>query len=50
MELKYIIIIGYLVVMNIVSCPKKAITLLGKQVVEQCRYEKFVQSENHPGD
>ena len=32
------------------SCPKKAITLLGKQVVEQCRYEKFVQSENHLGD
>ena len=24
------------------SCPKKAITLLGKEVVEQCRYEKYV--------
>ena len=23
------------------SCPKKAITLLGKEVVEQCRYEKY---------
>ena len=28
------------------SCPKQAITLLGKVVVEQCRYEKFVQTEN----
>ena len=28
------------------SCPKQAITLLGKVVVEQCRYEKFVQPEN----
>lgn len=23
------------------SCPKKAITLLGNEVVEQCRYEKY---------
>lgn len=23
-------------------CPKKAITLLGKEVVEQCRYEKYI--------
>jgi ferredoxin len=23
------------------SCPKKAITLLGKEVVEQCRFEKY---------
>ncbi len=25
------------------SCPKQALTLLGKKVVEQCRYEKYVQ-------
>jgi len=24
------------------TCPKKAITLLGKEVVEQCRYEKYI--------
>ena len=24
------------------SCPQKAITLLGKEVIEQCRYEKYV--------
>lgn len=24
------------------SCPKKAITLLGNEVVEQCRYDKYI--------
>ena len=24
------------------TCPQKAITLLGKEVVEQCRYEKYI--------
>lgn len=24
------------------TCPKKAVTLLGKEVIEQCRYEKYI--------
>ena len=27
------------------SCPKKAVTLLGKQVYEQCRYEKYASKK-----
>jgi ferredoxin len=29
------------------NCPKQAITLLGKKVYEQCKIEKYIDSETY---
>ena len=31
------------VIVALAICPKKAITLLGNQVTEQCQYEKYYE-------